>query len=83
MTQYLRITRDDAVSALEKTLSIDSPAFYEEITRFDALNAIRCAGINKIQSWDGYLIEIARRFKTQHGMTIEVRLVCSIASIIA
>ncbi|MHA1131816.1 MAG: hypothetical protein ACTSQQ_13530, partial [Candidatus Helarchaeota archaeon] len=74
LTRYLRITRQDAVSALEKTLKIDSPAYYEEISRSRAIQAIRFASIYDIQSWDGYLLSLAQTFGTHIIFTLDQNL---------
>ena len=74
MTQYLRITKQDAMTALEKTLRLNSPAFYEEITRSSAIQAIKLAGLYRIQSWDGYLLNLAQRFGTRTIFTLDLDL---------
>jgi predicted nucleic acid-binding protein len=71
LTRYLRINRKDAMEALEKTLKIDSPAIFEEISRIHVIQAIEYAGIYNIQSWDGYLLGLARLFKTKNIYTLD------------
>ena len=74
LTRYLKIRREDALLALEETLNIDSPAFYEGITRTEVKNALKIASINNIESWDGFLINLARSFNTRVIYTIDQRL---------
>ncbi|MHA1144803.1 MAG: type II toxin-antitoxin system VapC family toxin [Candidatus Helarchaeota archaeon] len=74
MTRYLRITKQDAMTALEKTLQLNSPAFYEEITRSSAIQAIKLAGVYNIQSWDGYLLNLAQSFGTRIIFTLDLSL---------
>jgi predicted nucleic acid-binding protein len=74
LTRYLRITRQNAVSALEKTLEIDSPAYYEEISRSRAIQAIQFASIYNIQGWDGYLLSLAQTFGTRIIFTLDQNL---------
>ncbi|MEX2730127.1 MAG: hypothetical protein Q6353_022995 [Candidatus Sigynarchaeum springense] len=74
LTRYLKVTRHDAVLALEKTLAVDSPAFYETITREEAKNALTISSINKLESWDGYVINIAREFDTRILYSIDKKL---------
>jgi len=74
LTRYLRVTRQDVVSALEKTLEIDSPAYHEEISRSHAIQAIRSASIYNIQGWDGYLLSLARTYGTRIIFTLDQNL---------
>jgi len=74
LTKYLKISRQDALIALEETLNVDSPAFYEGITRTETKNALKISSINNIESWDGFLLNIARSFNTKVVYTIDLRL---------
>ncbi len=74
LTRYLRVSRPDVLIALEKTLQIDSPAFFEEITRSQVLQALHFASINKVSSWDGFLLGIARQFGTRVIYSLDEQL---------
>ncbi|MBN2150963.1 MAG: hypothetical protein JW839_05945 [Candidatus Lokiarchaeota archaeon] len=74
LTRYLRVARHDAVLALEKTLAVESPAFYETVTREEAKSALTISSINKLESWDGYVINIAREFGTRLIYSIDKKL---------
>lgn len=54
MTRYLKIDRKEVAKALVTTLSIDSPAFYENIPRYTAIEAIKTSEGLNISSWDSY-----------------------------
>ena len=74
LTRYLRVARHDAIVALKKTLSVDSPAYYEEISKGGAIEALQLASINNIQGWDGYLLNIGRIFGTRIIYTLDLQL---------
>ncbi|MEM2123098.1 MAG: PIN domain-containing protein [Candidatus Bathyarchaeia archaeon] len=60
MTEYLGVSEVSACKALTKTLETRSPAFYEDISVDSALDALTYALAYGIESWDGYLICLAR-----------------------
>jgi len=64
LTRYLKVPRLEAKRALIKTLEIESPAFYEDIKVEAAIDGLEYAATYNIESWDGYLISIAREFNT-------------------
>jgi len=74
LTRYLRVPRHDVLLALEKTLQIDTPAFFEEITRSEVLHALHFASVNKVSSWDGYLLSVAHRFGTRIIYSLDEQL---------
>lgn len=60
MTRYLRLKGNRVGAALGETLSVESPAFYENIPKLVAEKAIRAASELNLSSWDCYLVELAR-----------------------
>ncbi len=60
MTEYLGVERSSAYNALTKTLETRSPAFYEDISVDMALGALENALSYRIESWDGYLVSLAK-----------------------
>ena len=60
MTKYLKIDRKEVAKAFVTTLSIDSPAFYGNIPKSTAIEAIKTSEELNISSWDSYLLELAR-----------------------
>jgi predicted nucleic acid-binding protein len=74
MTNYLRIDRYYAKVSLNSTLNLDSPYFFEDISKFTVLNALDYASVNNIESWDAYLLILANQFNTHHIYTIDQKL---------
>jgi len=59
-TRYLRTPRVSVKKVLEGILNSGSPALYPQISPTTALDALDYALAYDIESWDGYLISIAR-----------------------
>ena len=74
MTRYLKLRRDRVAKALLKTLSIESPAFYENIPKSVAEKALTSASELNISSWDGYLIELAKALGINKIYTVDEEL---------
>jgi len=74
MTRYLRLRGDRVAKALLETLSLESPAYYENIPRTFAEKAIASASELNISSWDGYLIELAKELEITKIYTIDEEL---------
>lgn len=74
MTKYLKIDRKEVAKALVTTLSIDSPAFYGNISGYIAIEAIKTSEELNISSWDGYLLELARSLNIKRIYTIDEEL---------
>ena len=66
MTEYLGVDRFSACKALTKTLETKSPAFYEDISVDMVTDALEYALAYKIESWDGYIVSLAKN----HGAVI-------------
>jgi len=60
MTEYLGVDRLPACKALSKTLETRSPAFYRDVDVDSAREALTYALAYEIESWDGYLIHLAK-----------------------
>ena len=63
MTRYLRLRRDKVARALLETLSLNSPAFYEDVPKVIIERAIAAASELNLSSWDTYLIELAKELR--------------------
>ena len=74
MTKYLKIDRKEVAKALVTTLSLDSPAFYGNIPKSTAIEAIKTSEELNISSWDGYLLELARSSNIKRIYTIDEEL---------
>ncbi|MBS7633992.1 type II toxin-antitoxin system VapC family toxin [Candidatus Bathyarchaeota archaeon] len=74
MTRYLKLRSDRVAKALLKTLSVESPAFYENINKTVAEKALASASELNISSWDCYLIELAKELEINKIYTIDEEL---------
>jgi predicted nucleic acid-binding protein len=74
MTRYLKLRSDHVAKALLKTLSTESPAYYESIPKTVAEKAIKSAAELNISSWDGYLIELSKELGIHKIYTIDEEL---------
>ena len=63
-TRYLRVPRMTAKKILEGILKSDSSALYPNISTHIAIDALDYASTYNIESWDGYLISLARSVGT-------------------
>jgi hypothetical protein len=71
LTNYLRVERVSACEVLKKTLETKSPAFYSDINIDLAINALTNAMGYRIESWDGYVVAIARAHSAPIIYTID------------
>lgn len=63
MTEYLAVSRTQCERALRKTIETRSPSFYGDVTRENILDALSSASDYNVESWDGYLISLAKEFE--------------------
>jgi predicted nucleic acid-binding protein len=62
-TRYLHCPKDLIAREIKETLSIPSPAFVEDVSIETVKEAVDIAMAHDIESWDGYLVSLARDFK--------------------
>ena len=74
MTRYLKLRSSRVAKALLKTLSLESPAFYGNLSKTVAEKAIASASELGISSWDCYLIELAKELGITKIYTIDEEL---------
>lgn len=74
MTSYLRVPRADAKKALTLTLMTRSLALYEDISIDHAIDALDIAAAYNVESWDGYLVALARSLRTNEIFSIDREL---------
>ena len=74
LTNYLKAPRKTVGDLLKKTLSIKSKAIYEDVSRDAAIEAIDYAVIYRVESWDGYLIALAKKFGASIFYTLDNKL---------
>lgn len=58
MTRYLR--SDHVVKVLQKTLTLESPAFYGNLPKTVVEKELTSASELSISSWNGHLLELAK-----------------------
>ena len=71
MTRYLRLRSVNVAKALLKTLSVESPAFYENLPKDIVEKAMLSASELNVSSWDCYLIELAKNLGINKIYTID------------
>ncbi|NOZ58039.1 MAG: PIN domain-containing protein [Euryarchaeota archaeon] len=59
-TRYLKCPRDLIAAEVKETLSLASPAFVEDLSIEAVKEAVDAAMAYNIESWDGYLVALAR-----------------------
>lgn len=62
-TRYLRCPKDIVAREVKDTLSLSSPAFVEDVSLEAVKEAVEVAMAHGVESWDGYLVSLARSFK--------------------
>jgi len=62
-TRYLGCAKDLVAKEIKETLSVSSSAFVEDIPIEIVNEAVDIAGAYNIESWDGYLVSLARSFR--------------------
>ena len=63
LTRYLKVEKTSAYETLTKTLKTRSPAFYEDVDVDVVLDSLTNALGYNIESWDGYIVALAKKFK--------------------
>lgn len=74
LTDYLHIDEDEASKLLRRTLETQSQAFYEDIDTSMGINSLRNASKYLIESWDGYLVAIAKAHSTSKIYSLDKKL---------
>ncbi|MFQ6095974.1 MAG: type II toxin-antitoxin system VapC family toxin [Candidatus Bathyarchaeia archaeon] len=62
MTEYIGVDKVSAYRALSKTLETRSPALHEDISIDVAVDSLSYANGYKIESWDGYVVSLAKSY---------------------
>jgi predicted nucleic acid-binding protein len=71
LTNYLKVDRVAAYEALRKTLETESPAFYTDLSVEIAIEALANAMAYRIESWDVYIIALAKAHSAPVVYTID------------
>ena len=70
-TNYLRVPRMTVRKVLEGILRTGSPALHPHVTPTMARDALDYASTYGVESWDGYLISIARSLRSSVVFTLD------------
>lgn len=73
-TTYLRVSKLSVKKILEGLIATRSPALYPQITPELASNALKYATYYNIESWDGYLISLAKSLGTSTIHSLDKQL---------
>ena len=71
LTNYLKVERVAAFNALRKTLETRSPAFFTDINVELVVESLTNAMGYGIESWDGYIVAIAKAYSAPIVYTID------------
>ncbi len=74
LTSYLRVSPIDAKSSLLDTFRLVSPCFIADIRKEVVIEALELATCYKVESWDGYLISLAKIIGTNVVYTIDKKM---------
>lgn len=73
-TRYLKVSKILVKRVLERLLATKSPAFYPQIAPELVADALEYATYYSIESWDGYLISLARSLGTSTLYSLDKQL---------
>jgi predicted nucleic acid-binding protein len=73
-TRYLKFPVASVEEKLVKMLETKSPAFYSRVSLEEAISAIKYATLFRVESWDGYIIELARSLGNHIVYTLDREL---------
>ncbi|MBE8539380.1 PIN domain-containing protein [Geoglobus acetivorans] len=74
LANYLRVERVSAYEALKKTLETKSPAFYADLDVEAVIESLTNAMGYRIESWDGYVVAIARAHSAPIIYTVDKKM---------
>ncbi len=74
LTSYLRVSPIDAKNSLLDTFRLGSPCFIADIRKEVVIEALELATCYKVESWDGYLISLAKIFGTNVIYSIDKKM---------
>jgi predicted nucleic acid-binding protein len=73
-TRYLRLPPVEVRKVLGEMLETGSPAFYPYVRPDDALDALEYAAYYRVESWDGYLVKLAKSIGNSIVYTLDEEL---------
>lgn len=74
LTRYLWVNRAIASKALRETLTVRSPALYSDIPIDIVIDSLDYAATYDVESWDGYLVGLARSLNARIIYTLDEKL---------
>lgn len=74
LTNYLGVERVSAYETLKKTLETKSPAFYSDLNVEVAVESLTNAMGYRIESWDGYVVAIAKAHSAPIVYTVDKKM---------
>lgn len=74
LTNYLKVERIAAYETLKKTLETNSPAFYTDLSCELAIDSLTNALGYRIESWDGYIVAIAKAHSAPLIYTVDAEM---------
>ncbi len=74
MTKYLKLPPKDVNDKLRLTLSVNSPAYYEDLKKEDVVRALDLSSYFRIESWDAYLLALAEKLGVHVILSIDETL---------
>ena len=81
MTEYLGVEKVSAYKALTRTLETRSPALYQDISIDQAIDALTYANGYHIESWDGYIIALAKEMNAPMIYSLDEKLATKIKEV--
>ena len=73
-TRYLKLPRVEVKRILTAMLSTGSPALYPHVAPDVAVQALEYATYYDVESWDGYIVELAKRLGNSIVYTLDEEL---------
>ena len=74
MTRYLGVDDASAYRAITRTLKIRSPSLHEDISVESVIDSLTYALSYDIESWDGYIVCLAKRFRAPITYSVDKEL---------
>jgi len=73
-TRYIKASRHDVKKILVELLQTRSPALYPHINVDVAVDSLDIASIYNIESWDGYIISLAKTLRAKTIFTLDKKM---------
>ncbi len=74
VTRYLRVPRRLVKKILTGLVETRSPALYPQVSVREVVEALDIASSYRVESWDAYLVALARKYNARYIYTLDRRL---------